>query len=152
MSSESVSSVIVDVLDNNRKVGRAVVGLYRRGGTKLLDKSLPGALGSRKRRVKDLLQSAIGKASDTTDNALDTVYDRTAKTVVKVATKVDGFTDQYAPKIGQLARQIALPGARIARGVSARVAATADNIYPLKAHKAAAKPIRKATKQTRKKK
>ena len=152
MSSESVSSVIVELLDNNRKVARAVVGLYRQGGTKLLDKSLPGTLGNRGQRVKDLLQSVIGRAADTADIALDTVYARTAKAVVKVATTVDGFAGQYAPRSVQLARQIALPAARIARRVSARVASTAGNVYPIKAQKNAAKPIRKATRQTRKKK
>ena len=59
MSSESLSSVIIDLLDNHHKVGRAVVGLYRRGGTKLLDRSLPASLGNGGRSCLDHLEVFI---------------------------------------------------------------------------------------------
>lgn len=147
MTSESVSSVLVDLLNNNRKVGRALVSLYRRGGTELLERSLPGALGNRAQHVKELLQSVIGRASDSADIALDKVYDTTAKAVVKVATRVDDFADQYAPKSINIARQLTLPGAQLARHVSATVAATAGRVHPIRAQQTPAKPTHKATKR-----
>jgi hypothetical protein len=150
MSSESLSSVIIDLLDNQHKVGRAVVGLYRRGGTKLLDQSLPESLGNRGRQVKDVLESVIVKASDGADVALDKLYGNTAKAVGKLATKVDGVGVRYAPICLNLARQITLPGALIARKVSATLASTAGKIYPIKAGKTTAKPTRKTAKKTRK--
>ena len=150
MSSESLSSVIIDLLDNHHKVGRAVVGLYRRGGTKLLDRSLPASLGNGGRQVKDVLETVIGKASDGADVALDKLYGITATTVGKLATKVDDVGGQYAPRCLDLARQITLPGARIARKASATLASTVSKIYPSKVEKAAAKPARKTAKKTRK--
>jgi hypothetical protein len=150
MSSESLSSVIIDLLDNQHKIGRAVVGLYRGGGTKLLDKSLLESLGNRGQQVKDVLESVIGKASDGADVALDKLYGNTAKAVEKLATKVDSVGGQYGPRCLNLARQITLPGARIARKVTATLAATATKIYPITAGKATAKPTRKPAKKTRK--
>jgi hypothetical protein len=150
MSSESLSSVIIDLLDNQHTVGRAVVGLYRRGGTKLLDKSLPESLGNRGQQVKHVLETVIGKASDGADVALDKLYGVTASTVEKLATKVDGVGGQYAPRSLNFARQLTLPGALIARKVSATLAATAGKISPIKAGKTIANPTRKTAKKTRK--
>ena len=150
MSSESLSSVIIDLLNNQHKVGRAVVGLYRRGGTQLLDETLPKAFGNRVRQVKDVLESVVSKASHGADVALDEVYGNTAKVVGNLATKVDDVGAQYAPRFLELARQITLPGALLARKVSATMASTAGMIYPLEAQKSAATPARKTARKTRK--
>jgi hypothetical protein len=150
MSNESLSSLVLDVLDNNRKVGKSIVGAYREGGTRLVSRRLFLALGSRGERIDDLLVAGVGKASDGADYALDTFYDRASRVVTKVASTVDTLGDRYSPVSLNFVRNAVLPGARIARRLSTRLAARCGRFYTADAAKTVGKSAKKAARKTAK--
>jgi hypothetical protein len=149
MSRESLSSIVVDILENNKGVAKSIIGAHRQVGARISDLKLCRAFGYRGEQVTDLLKAGIGKASDGVEFALDKFYDQASKTFVKVADTVNGVGDKYAPTYLNLARNVTLPGARVAREVSVRLASRANKIYPVGIGKAAAKSVRKSSKQAR---
>ena len=149
MSNQSLSLVVLDVLKNNRKVGKAIVKAYRNSGTRLVKQQLPGALGNRGEKVTTFLANGIGRASDVVDVALDNIYDRASKAVVKVAATVDGVENKYATKYLDLMSNLTLPGARMARDLSSKVADRTSKIHGRSVKKAARKVVRKAAKKGR---
>jgi len=149
MLNQSLSFVVLDVLKNNRKVGKAIVKAYRTGGTRLVKQQLPGALGNRGEKVSSFLANGIGKTSDVVDVALDKIYDRASKAVAKVAATVDGVENQYAAKYFDLISNLALPGARIARDMTSKVADRAGKTHGRSAKKVARKAVRKIAKKGR---
>jgi|GEM_PF-2335954 len=55
MTSESYASVVLDVLKQNRNVGKSLVETFRVGDISLVEKNLSGKLGSRGDKVTNLL-------------------------------------------------------------------------------------------------
>jgi len=151
MSNESVSSLVLDVLEHHRKFGKSIVDAYRQGGTRLVGRSFSRVLGERGERLDDLLTSGIGRASDGVEIALDKLYARTSTLVAKVASRVDEMGEHYSPVCLKLMRNVALPGAKIARGMSAKLASRAGKIHLAGATKTAVKSSRKAAAKTRRK-
>jgi hypothetical protein len=149
MASESLSAVVLDVLKQNRKVGKSVVDAYRTGGTRLIEKNLSSRLGTRGKKVTGLLVKGIGKASDGAERALDTVCDQATKAVESVAAKVNGVENQYAAKYFDLVGKITLPSAKIARNLSTKIAAGTAKVYKSPAKTVAHKSTRKAVKRSR---
>jgi hypothetical protein len=156
MSNQSLSLLVLDVLKNNRKVGKAIVKAYRAGGTRLVNRQLPGALGQRGEKVTHFLANGIGRSSDVVDVTLDKIYSHASKAVEKVAAAVDGVENPYATKYFDLVTSLTLPGARIARDVSGKVAARTGKIHGRtgKSHgrtvkKVARKVVRKIVKKGR---
>jgi hypothetical protein len=149
MSNQSLSLVVLDVLKNNRKVGKAIVKAYRTGGTRLVKQQLPGALGNRGEKVTSFLANGIGRTSDVADGALDKIYNHASKAIVKVAATVDGVENQYASKYFDLIANLTLPSARIARNVSGKVAARTSKTHGRTATKVARKAVRKIVKKGR---
>src|SRR5271154_3305336 len=148
MSNQSLSLVVLDVLKNNRKVGKAIVKAYRMGGTRLVKQQLPGALGNRGEKVTNFLANGIGRTSDVVDAALDKIYGHASKAVVKVAATVGGLENEYATKYFDLMSNLALPGARIARDMSGKVAQRTSKIQG-RAVKVARKAVRKVARRGR---
>jgi hypothetical protein len=149
MSNQSLSLVVLDVLKNNRKVGKAIVKAYRTGGTRLVKQQLPGALGDRGEKVTKFLADRIGRTSDVVDVALDKIYDHASKAVVRAAATVDGVENRYAAKYFDLVSNLTLPGARMARDVSGMVAARTSKTHARPAAKVARKAVRKIVKKAR---
>lgn len=148
MASETLSSVVLDALKQNRKVGKSFVDAYRVGGIQLIEKNLSGRLGTRGKKVTGLLVKGIGKASDGAERALDTVCDQAAKAVQSVAAKVGGVDNPYAVKYLDFVGKITLPGAKIARNLSTKLAAGTAKAYKRPAvksvvHKSARKAVRR---------
>ena len=149
MSNQSLSLVVLDVLKNNRKAGKAMLKAYRAGGTRLVKQQLPGALGNRGEKVTNFLANGIGRTSDVVDGALDKIYGHASKAVVKVAAAVGGLENEYATKYLGFISNLALPGARIARNVSSKVADRTSKIHGRVGTKVARKVIRKVARKGR---
>jgi hypothetical protein len=146
MSNQSLSLVVLDVLKNNRKVGKAIVKAYRTGGTRLVKQQL---LGSRGEKVTNFLANGIGRSSEVVGVALDKIYTHASKAVEKVAAAVDGVENPYATKYFDLVTSLTLPGARIARKVSGKVAARTSMMHGRVVKKVARKTVRKIVKKGR---
>jgi hypothetical protein len=147
MSNQSLSLVVLDVLKNNRKVGKAILKAYRNGGTRLVKQQLPVALGHRGEKVTNFLANGIGKSSHVVDVTLDKIYSHASKAVEKVAAAVDGVENQYATKYFDLVSSLTLPGARIARDMSGKVAARTGKVHARTVKKVARKAVRKIVKK-----
>jgi len=129
MTSELLSSVVRDVLKNNRKTGKSVVLAYRVGGKRLIQKSGVDKLGNGGQKVTSILLKGINKVSNGAEGLVDTVYDRASQAVEKVAETVDGVGNEYATQYFDLVSKAAMPGAKIARGLSGKVATRISKIY-----------------------
>ena len=157
MTSESYGSVVLDVLKQNRKVGKSLVDAYRVGGISLVQKNLSGKLGRRGDKVTNLLIKGIAKTSDGTEVALNIVGDQASKAIEAVIAKVDGVENKYATKVIDVFSRISLPGAKIARRLSSKLAEGTAKIQKHAAvqvadkgpRKASRKAPRKAVKQAR---
>jgi hypothetical protein len=147
MASESVSSVVLDILENNRKTGKSVVESYRKGGIRLthriesgwvkvidkgaskLDKKLRAKLVEGGHKVTDFWSKRVVAVSDTAEKALDMAYDGAAKAFETVKSKVEGVDNKYANQYLAYIGKAALPSAKIALDLSARLADGADMLY-----------------------
>jgi hypothetical protein len=116
MKTESLNSVMVDVLKNNRQVGKSLVEAYRTGGTKLVEKSLSGRFGARGLKVGEFLIKGIGKASDTAEDAMGMMCNRACGVLVKIDD------NKYAAKYLGLVSKVTLPSAKIVRNLSGKLA------------------------------
>ena len=144
MTSESYGSVVLDVLKQNRKVGKSLVDTYRVGGISLVEKNLSGKLGNRGEKVTKLLIKGIAKTSDGTEVALNIVSDQASKAIEAVIAKVDGVENKYATKVFDVLGRISLPGAKIARSLSSKLAEGTANIQKRAGVQVADKAPRKA--------
>jgi len=149
MASESLSSVVLDVLKQNRKVGKSFVDAYRVGGKRIIERNLSDKLGNRGKKIGGLLVKGISKASDGADLALEKVCDQASSAVRKVAAKVSGMDNRYAAKYFSLVGKVTLPGAKIARDLSTKLAEGTAKAYKRPGTKAVAKPARKVAKRGR---
>jgi hypothetical protein len=154
MASESLSSVVLEILENNLKTGKSVIESYRKGGQKLaskiesgwvtvvdkgasrLDKKIRTRLVDGGQKVTNFVSDRVAGVSDTAGSALDKVYDRAAKAVETVSSRVEGVNNEYASKYFDYVGKVTLPGAKLALNLSNRLANGVDTIYG----KAAAKP------------
>jgi hypothetical protein len=136
MASETLDSVVLDVLKNNRRIGKSFVGAYRVGGTRLIRRSPSGKLGERGQKVGDLMIQGIDKASDGANGALDKVYDLAANAIAKTAD------NDYAAKYFDLVGKVALPSAKLARNLSGKLAARVGKVYRSAGPKAGAKVVK----------
>lgn len=99
MTSESYASVVLDVLKQNRNVGKSLVETFRVGDISLVEKNLSGKLGSRGDKVTNLLIKRRRRSE-------------------AVIAKVDGVENKYAAKVFDVLGRISLPGAKMARSLS----------------------------------
>jgi len=149
MSTESLSSIVLDVVANNRQIAKSIVGACRRSAARISDSPLSRLLGQRGARLDDLLSRGIGKTSDGAHYVLDRLYDRVSDVVTKTGSAVDEVGSQYSPACLNLARQAALPGARMARAISATLATRAGKSIGAGTAKSARKASARTTRTTR---
>jgi hypothetical protein len=116
MTTESLSSVMLDVLKNNRRVGKTLVDAYRVKSTQFVDKNLSGKFGDRGQKVSDFLIQGIDTASDSAAATLVKVCDFASSAITKI------IDNAYATKYSNLVSKMALPGVKIARNLSGKLA------------------------------
>lgn len=165
--SDSVGSLLNDVLENNRKTLKSVIEAYRVGGVRLtqgigvrwervleggpLNKTLRVRLVDGSGKVRDLCSSGIEKVSDGADKTLTKIYDTAVSTVEKVGERVVAVENPYAVKYLGYVEKAALPSVKLARDLSQRVADGVETAYERVApkRKAPRKAITKAKSRTR---
>jgi hypothetical protein len=147
MTSEKVSSVVLDILENNRKTGKSIIESYRKGGIRLthriesgwekvidkgasrLDKKLRAKLVDGGHKLTGFWSKRVATVSDTAEKALDKVYDGATKAFESVKSKVEGVDNKYASQYFTYVGKAALPGAKLALDLSARLADGTDKLY-----------------------
>jgi len=147
MASEKVGSIVLDILENNRKTGRSIIESYRKGGIRLnhriesgwekvidkgagrLDKKLCAKLVDGGHKLTGFWSKQVTMVSDAAEKALDTVYDGATKAFEKVKSKVEGVDNKYASQYFAYVGKAALPGAKLALDLSARLADGTDKLY-----------------------
>jgi phage-related protein len=154
MASETLSSVVLEILENNLKTSKSFIESYRKGGMKIasriesgweqvvdkgasrLDKKIRTRLVDGGQKVTNFLSNRVAGVSDTAESAMDKVYDGATKAIEKVSSKVGGVDNKYASKYFDYVGKATLPGAKLALNLSNRLADGVDSLYG----KIAAKP------------
>jgi hypothetical protein len=117
MKTESLSTVMLEVLKNNRQVAKSLIEAYRTRATRLIENGLASRLGSRGRKLGDVLVKRIDRVSDSAEGMMVGMCNRACGLVEKMD---DG---KYAAKyLGPVGKAM-LPGAKIVRNLSGTLAA-----------------------------
>jgi phage-related protein len=167
MATESLSSVVIDMLETNRTTGKSAIEVYRSGVTRIakgvesvieagagrINKKLQGNIAKRTRRLTGLVTDRVAKVSDGAGKALDRVYDGFANAVHTVSKRVDSIDNGYATRYFDYVGKAALPSVKLTRDVTTRIADGVDSVYsrltPPKAKTGARKVRRAPAKRSR---
>jgi hypothetical protein len=147
MVSESVSSVVMETLENSRKTGKSVIESYRNGSNRLangmesgwekvidlgasrLDKKLHTKLVKGGKKVRQLLSDRVAIVADTAGTIVDKVCGGAAKAIETVTSKVEDVDNKYANQYFTFVGKAMMPSAKLARILSARVADSVGSLY-----------------------
>jgi hypothetical protein len=121
--------VVLDAVKNNRRVAQALIGAYRTGSCKLVGRSLHGRFGDRGKQAAELLIKGIDNASNGIEAAIRGFSSQMSKAVSQVDGWIGRVENPYASRYLQYVGALNLPGARLVRAVSGRLASGADRIY-----------------------
>jgi hypothetical protein len=167
MATESVTSVFLNVLENNRNAGKSLIKAYRAGGTRFirgvdsrwdrvvdiggskLNKKLRSKIHDGSRTVVGFCASRLDTISSNADKALNSVYDRAESVVNGVSSKVDSLDMPYASKYLSFVGTRALPSVKLARTISDKLSDGVESICGRLALRA--KAVRKAVPKTTRK-
>ncbi|MET0659867.1 MAG: hypothetical protein ABW110_17100 [Steroidobacteraceae bacterium] len=145
--SESVGSLLSDVLENNRKALKSVIEAYRLGGVRLaqgvgvrleraleegagrLNKNLRVTLVDSSGKVRDFCSQRIEDVSAGADKTVNKFYDTAISAVEIVGERVVAVENPYAQKYLGYVEKAALPSVKLARDLSVRVAQGAETAY-----------------------
>ena len=148
MASENLGSVVLDVVENNRRMVQAMLGAYRTGGAKLIDQSLSGRFGGRGARAAQFLSRGIEKTSAAVEAVVSGAHCQVSSAVARINAWAGQVDNRYASSYLQLLGTLSLPGARVARALSGQLASGADRLYGAGAP-IASKPARRSAKRRR---
>jgi len=152
MAIESPSSVVQEIISNDIRVGKHLIGACRaatgycigridQGLKKVLD-SAPAA------RVTGFYAKTVGRVSDGADKIVDQIGDRTCGAVEKITSGVSGIDNKYAARYLELVSRVSLPALKAARDVAGWVADRTESVaLPRPAKR---RPARKAKRAIRK--
>jgi hypothetical protein len=143
MAIEALSEAFLDLLENNRRVGKSVTEIYRVGGVKLVEQGLSGRLGARGERISTLLVDGIDKASARVVKVVDKVHGSVSKTVVGVAARVGELESAKTKSYLAFVGKVNLPAVKAASAVSGKLADGVEKLYAADSGKAASKAERK---------
>ena len=168
MKSESLSSVVQNVIEDDRLVGKNLVEAYRVGGTfacGTLDKRVQAALvrvpllndavktyvSNASKRLTQLVGKSVAAISDGADSVIDRVSDGATGALTQVASRAEGVDNKYAVQYVQLVSKLSMPGAKLAQNVSGRMAEGSTKLSDFVTTRAATKKT-KGPKQSLKRK
>ena len=89
MQSESMSSLMLDALESHHRIGKALIGAYARGESRLIDRPWLRTLRARSERIDGLCAAGAGKISSGADVVLDLVHNKAATVVATVAAALN---------------------------------------------------------------
>jgi len=148
MAPERLSSVMLEVVENNRRLAHALVKAYRRGSGQLIDRSLSGRFGARGEQLSELITWGVDRVAERAEAAVTSIFGEVSKAVSQMGDWADQVDNPYATLSLQLFRTVNLPGARAARALSGRLAAGVGQWYGADAKKVA-RPARRPAKRRR---
>jgi len=146
MATESLNSVVNDVLKNNRKTAKSFIEVYRVGGTRLAsefesrwERLIEGRAGKLDERVRSKLIDAAKKVSSTmttgiekvstgAEKAVNVVYDRAASAVQKMSDGIGNVGNSYATTYFDYVGKVTLPSLKLTRDLSDRVAGGVESL------------------------
>jgi hypothetical protein len=127
MATESLSAVVIEVLENNLRAGKSFIEAYRVGGVRLAHKL--GSRWERGQNVAEIWSSRIAQVSTGADKVLEKVYDSATSAIETVSERVGTVGNPYAVRYFDYVGKAALPGMKLARALSNRVADGVETVY-----------------------
>lgn len=173
MATETASTVVQDLLANNIRVSKQVIGVYRAATGYLvnsLDTGMKRALASRPAgrvdadtrlnigsmgaRVTGLYAKTFERVSDGAEQIVDQIGGRTSGAIDKVASSVADVDNKYVTRYLQLANRVSLPALKLARDLTDSLATRTEHLkvsHPAKTRtaKKAKRIVRKTAKTAR---
>jgi hypothetical protein len=171
MATENATSLVQDLLANNVRVSKQLIGAYRSatgyvvtrmdGGVKKVLGSTPATrvnvtvlnnVGAAAERLTGFYSKAFERVSDSADKIVDEIGDRTSGAIEKVATTVTNMDNKYASRYVEIVGRVSLPALKLARDLSVKLADGTDSLAIPAAKrvvKKAKRTVRKAGRRTR---
>ena len=158
MTTQTLSRVTLQTLENYRTAATQAVVAYRLGSHRLVGvvngalengvyprtaKLAPGAterMNEVRGNVSEIVVKGIDQMAKRTEKAIDLGADTAAAQVAKVADFAAGIDNEYVVNGLQTAVRLSMPGAKLALVVSGKVAEGADALVEA----AGGKPVKKA--------
>jgi N-dimethylarginine dimethylaminohydrolase len=146
VTTETLSTIIGDTLQNNAKTGKLLIHACRSGSNRasvkfgkgietVLDKTTARLKAAQRTKVLHatqrftrLAEKRVASVSDSAEKALDKFYKSAAQAVERVAARAEKVDNKYALKCVELARNMTLPSVKLARTMSEKIAAGTANI------------------------
>ena len=139
MAANDVGSLLKDVIANNHKGNRMLIGAFRTAHARVaggvgarVEKALEGKMAARinpavrknlaaaSKSATSLWEKRTSQLSDGAVKAVDAVFDRTTSTIKGISDRIDSFDgkNKYAARYVELLGKAALPGVRVAHSAS----------------------------------
>jgi hypothetical protein len=133
VTTETLSAIIGDALQNNAKTGKLLIHACRSGSNRasvkigkgietVLDKTTARLKAAQRMKVLHatqrftrLAEKRVASVSDNAERALDKFYKGAAQAVERVAARAGKVDNKYASKCVELARNMTLPTVKLAR-------------------------------------
>ena len=139
MATNDVGSLLQDVIANNRKGNKLLIGAFRTAHARVagrvgarVEKVLEGRMAARikpavrknlaaaSKSATSLWEKQTGQISNGAEKAVDVVFGRTTSTIRSISERIDNFDtkNKYAARYFELLGKAALPGVRVAHSAS----------------------------------
>ncbi|MET0165178.1 MAG: hypothetical protein ABW318_09265 [Vicinamibacterales bacterium] len=139
MATNDVGSLLQDVIANNQKGNKMLIGAFRTAHSRAagrvgarVDKALDGKMAARispavrknlaaaSKSVTSIWAKRTGQVSDGAAKAVDALFDRTTTTIKSISKRIESVDqkNKYAARYFELLGRAALPGARVAHSAS----------------------------------
>jgi len=147
MATESLSAVVIEVLENNLRAGKSFIEAYRVGGERLaheIESRWERVIDARTRRlnakvrdklieggqkIAEMCSARIAQVSTGADKVLERVYGGATSAVETVSERVGTVDNQYVGRYFDYVGKAALPGLKLARTLSNRMADGVETVY-----------------------
>lgn len=166
MNAQTLSSVTLETIENYRHAASLAVGAYRVGSLRLIEAvnggidsvyvrtgkvapQLTKAVSQLRGDFSDIIVKGVGEVASRTDKAIEVSSETAVIGVAKVAKFAAGIDNAIVVNGLEAAVRLSLPGAQVARTVSAKLAEGADVLARVAAGKKPAalkKPVARAKK------
>ncbi len=139
MATNDVGSLLQDVIANNRKGNKMLIGAFRTAHARAagrvvarVDKALDSKIAARikpavrknlvaaSKSASSLWEKRTAQMSDGAAKAVDAVFDRTTTAMKSISARIDNVDNKnkYAARYFELLGKAALPGVRVAHSAS----------------------------------
>ena len=168
VTTETLSAVIGDVLQNNVKTGKLLIRAYRKGGHRaahqlgkgfgaIVDKTGDALNAAQRTRVlhagqrfAEFADKSVSRFSGSAEKALDAFFKGASQVVGQLNARADKFENPYASRYVEIATTLTLPTAKLARTVSEKLFEGTEKMAErFASRRPVARPARKARRAKR---